>query len=939
MRRSFLAAAAAVAVTALATAGLAPAASAATVPGASPAPHPSPTRAVATVSTLPRGWSLVSTPSGLRLRWTSPTRIPMGDARVDVLAGGAVLGSADVAPDGRTVTVPLPAGVRPDQLRGLEASAAGRRLDVAPARAAAPSPAAATAAPLPLTRVDPGKPGPYRTRTGEYSLPGLRVPGFPAPVEVRAVVVAPRGTKGARPFVLFLHGRHFTCYKGADINGDWPCRAGYSPVPSYRGYLQTQQLLASQGYVTVSISANGINGQDYLADDGGAEARSVLVRHHLALWASWAGKGRSGAPAVVKAAPVADLRRVLLVGHSRGGEGVNRAALDSELPVNGRAARWHISGLAHLAPTAFGQNPAPGVPAAVVLPSCDGDVYDLQGQQYVDRMRDLGSDPSLRSSVLVVGADHNFFNSEWTPGVAKAPAEDDWGSTDDPVCGKKRGNVRLTPAEQRAVGATYVAAAARAFLARDTRVFPLLDGSGVRPASAGGARVLTHALGARRSLLTKAGADAAVPAPRVTRTGSVSASVCEGFRESGETGTCPALLPAPGVYPHFDAIGVAGEPAPRAIAIRWTRASGIAAVAAQGGRASVAGATALAMRVVVPAGSHRVRFRVSVVDARGRAAPLGTVALDGLPASQDVGANWAQEVRLPLGRVRGVDRARITTLRLAPVSSSGRLLLLDAWGWRNGAGTRPSLLPRLDVPSLTVKEGSNGTRTASVTLRASGPGAGVGVRRFFLGVYDDRAGQHQTKRVVTLTRGRRTLTVKITYQGNTLHDDDVRVPVAIKPVVGLVAGDWFGGLTILDDDPQPAVSVTPIATAVTEGSSLVWRFTQAGPSHVDTFIQLAAAPPADGPELSTADVPASWISQWLGEAPNPPVAFSAVPVYVNVDIPPGSTSADLQVPTVADGVAEGTESLVWQVQPEFEGGDLPGLPSGTTLTGTVSDPA
>ena len=93
-----------------------------------------------------------------------------------------------------------------------------------------------------------------------------------------------------------------------------------------------------------------------------------------------------------------------------------------------------------------------------------------------------------------------------------------------------------------------------------------------------------------------------------------------------------------------------------------------------------------------------------------------------------------------------------------------------------------------------------------------------------------------------------------------------------------------------------------------------------------------------GPELATNDVPVSWITQWLGEAPNPPVAFSAVPVQITVDIPPGSTSVDLEVPTVADGVAEGTESLVWQVQPGFDG-ELPGLPSGTTLTGTVSDPA
>ena len=40
-------------------------------------------------------------------------------------------------------------------------------------------------------------------------------------------------------------------------------------------------VLASQGYLTVSIAANGVNGQDAFLDDGGASARSQLVRHHL----------------------------------------------------------------------------------------------------------------------------------------------------------------------------------------------------------------------------------------------------------------------------------------------------------------------------------------------------------------------------------------------------------------------------------------------------------------------------------------------------------------------------------------------------------------------------------------------------------------------------------------------------------------------------------
>ena len=81
-----------------------------------------------------------------------------------------------------------------------------------------------------------------------------------------------------------------------------------------------------------------------------------------------------------------------------------------------------------VAPTDFGAQTAPYVPTVTLLPYCDGDVSDLQGQRFTDVARDLtADDTSLKSSVLVMGANHNFFNTEWTPGLAAAPACDDWG--------------------------------------------------------------------------------------------------------------------------------------------------------------------------------------------------------------------------------------------------------------------------------------------------------------------------------------------------------------------------------------------------------------------------------------------------------------------------------------------------------------------------------
>ena len=92
---------------------------------------------------------------------------------------------------------------------------------------------------------------------------------------------------GPRPVVLFLHGRHSYCYnpKNGRDGGDWPCVAPFKEIPSHLGYDYIQQVLASQGYFTVSIRVNGINAQDWSLDDGGAGriAEALLARDVAAL--------------------------------------------------------------------------------------------------------------------------------------------------------------------------------------------------------------------------------------------------------------------------------------------------------------------------------------------------------------------------------------------------------------------------------------------------------------------------------------------------------------------------------------------------------------------------------------------------------------------------------------------------------------------------------
>jgi hypothetical protein len=193
-------------------------------------------------------------------------------------------------------------------------------------------------------------------------------------------------------------------------------------------------------------------------------------------------------------------------------------------------------------------------------------------------------------------------------------------------------------------------------------------------------------------------------------------------------------------------------------------------------------------------------------------------------------------------------------------------------------------------------------------------------------------------RVVTLSRGQRSFTVPVLVHGNTRDDlDTVLTPVLLKPLSGVITGDYVGGVQVQDDDPTPALTAAPVDTAVTEGGTLRWRFTLSEPSNIDVYVPLGAVAPAGGAaELSTDDVPASWVEERLGEVPTQPLPFSEAGLVEYVLIPAGATSADLAVPTTTDARAEGTETLTWEVA---ESEEQPQLPAGTRFAGTVADAA
>lgn len=877
---------------------------------------------------LPPGWRIDGEGGAPELVWRAPKAVPMGDARVEFRTGDRLLGVPKPARDGRTFRLALDQ-TRPQQLTDLQVTAAGRRLDAAADDTHQPgSRGARMPAQAPANGVDPGKPGSYRTVTGEYDLDPVRLPGLDTPVEMTAEVVAPKGATGSRPLALFLHGRHDTCYKPGsedDVTGDWPCADGYQPIPSHLGYLRDQRLLASQGYVTVSISANGINAQDWEAEDAGAQARSSLVRQHLARWADWTAH-RSSAPAVVREAAKADLSHVLLVGHSRGGEGVNRAAMDSLYPPPAAEdgyrgpVRWKVRGTVLIGPTIFGQNPVADVPSVTLLPGCDGDVSDLQGEDFVDGTRGISRGTALHSAVYMVGANHNYFNSEWTPGEAAAPARDDFGTDPeqpDPVCAPGAAT-RLTAAQQHKAGATYIAAAARLFLAGDDRVRPLLDGSGKRAPSADPARVLTHAVGGRRS-------GGFLPDGGVKVTG---ARLCSAIAPD------PAVAcldpETPGSSPHFASWETEQETGRSAVDLKWS-APGTAARITPAKPLSLRGSQKLALRVFVPPNTTGTKFDVSVTDSAGRRVTLGSVQVDGLPGSVNTASYWAQELRVPLSAATraGLDLRHVTSLELTPRSQSGRVWLMDAWGWAPGTlPVKAATLPRVDVGRTVVKEGDSGTRTYQIPVETSGHGSGQ-VRVYVLDPDSGRA----ENRLVTVRPGSDTIDVPVEVKGDTVYGDDVEHDIAVKAVHNAVVGKHRGGLTVENDDPEPVITLSPVADRVTEGETLTWRLSVDAPAAVDIWQPVRVLPVTEGAELSTKDVDPQWLQESSGDVPDPERPLSDANLWVWLNIPPGSTSVDFVVPTVRDQVAEPTESMRLALTDR----NTEPLPDRPVLTGTVLD--
>jgi len=336
---------------------------------------------------------------------------------------------------------------------------------------------------------DPGAPGSLTVTREEYNFgdTAFQPTDFPGPVELRASIHYPANLPGGPyPVIVLLHGRHATCFKGASQLLQWPCTFnGSQPIPSFQGYDYVAEVLASHGYVVVSVSANGVNAVDNSVFDLGALARAELMQKHLDILNGFNTTG--GAPFGTKFVGKFDMTKIGTMGHSRGGEGVVRHyVLNDEL-----GAPYGIKAVFPLAPVDFNRFTVNNAALDVLLPYCDGDVADLQGVHFYDDARyNVPGDLAPKHTILVMGANHNFYNTIWSPGSSSFPgATNDWmafvpGGHSDSQCGSTPGNKRLTEAQQRGTGLAYMSAFFRAYVGGESQFIPILTGDAPPPPSA-----------------------------------------------------------------------------------------------------------------------------------------------------------------------------------------------------------------------------------------------------------------------------------------------------------------------------------------------------------------------------------------------------------------------------------------------------------------------
>ena len=210
--------------------------------------------------------------------------------------------------------------------------------------------------------------------------------------------------EGSFPLVLMVHGNH--------LDRDF----------SDPGYAYLGRHFASHGIIAVSVDQNFLNGawSDFASGlERENDCRGWLLLKHLEQWRDW--NACDSVPFFRKV----DMERVVLIGHSRGGEAVSIAACFNRLPgypdnaLEAFDFHFGIRGIAAIAPVDGQYYPA-GIPTPLqdvnyftIQGSMDADLRSYDGLRQMRRVQFKDSAYHFAAGLYLHGANHGQFNRSW----------------------------------------------------------------------------------------------------------------------------------------------------------------------------------------------------------------------------------------------------------------------------------------------------------------------------------------------------------------------------------------------------------------------------------------------------------------------------------------------------------------------------------------------
>jgi hypothetical protein len=259
----------------------------------------------------------------------------------------------------------------------------------------------------------------------------------------------PQG-QGPFPLVLCVHGNHNM--------------AEYSDP----GYAYLGELLASRGFIFVSVDENFFNGHLFSGIKTENDGRGWMLLQHLKLWRAWNQKEANPFYGNV------DMDNLGLIGHSRGGEAAAIAGFFNRLSHYPDDATvefdfgFNIKAIIAIAPSDGQYKPA-GQPTPLenvnymtLQGAHDADVSSFSGARQYNRVRFTDNQYWFKTYIYTYRSNHGQFNTVW--------GDMDWGKPWGKILNRK---ALLSGEDQRKIGSIYISAFLECALKGNKRYLPL----------------------------------------------------------------------------------------------------------------------------------------------------------------------------------------------------------------------------------------------------------------------------------------------------------------------------------------------------------------------------------------------------------------------------------------------------------------------------------